>query len=78
LIIKIINAKDGHWYKDAVGFNFDAELKVNPKFQTRYYQLLNTERNQSYFVDDEFELLFLLSGCKGVEYWDAMRTWEEE
>jgi hypothetical protein len=78
MIIKIISAKDGHWYKDVVGEIFDAELKIHPKFQNNYYQLMNTERNQSYFVDNEFELLFLLSGNMGVEYKDAMKTWEGE
>lgn len=77
MIIKIINAKNGHWYKDVVGMNFDAELKVHPIFQNKYYQLTTTERNKSYFVNDELELLFLLSGHKGVEYKDAMRTWED-
>ena len=78
MIIKIINAKEGHWYKDAMGNEFDAELKTHPKFLKKYYQLEKTERNKSYFVDDELQLLFLLSGHMGVEFNDAMRIKEGE
>lgn len=62
------NSKDNYWYKNAIGKEFDVEFRVHPVFGDLEFALTNTERNKSFFKDDELSLLVLKSGHYGIDF----------